>query len=364
MIPMVDLQRQYGELKAEIDAAVHAVLDSGQFVLGPQGAALEEEIAAYHGVPHAVGVGSGTDALLLALQACGIGRGDEVITTPFTFIATAEVIAHAGATPVFADIRPDTFTIDPDRIAERITKRTRAVIPVHLFGHPAEMDAISALARTHGLKVIEDCAQSFGATCGGRTVGALGDCGCFSFFPSKNLAAYGDGGMVITRDEEVAQRIRILRNHGSAVRYYHSALGYNSRLDELQAAVIRVKLKRIDAFTEARRRNADLYRAAITRPDLVLPRELPGCRHVYHQFTVRAARREQLATALQDQGIASAVYYPVPLHLQEVFMAGGTPLGRFPVTEACARDVLSLPMFPELRPDEIARIGDVINHAA
>jgi dTDP-4-amino-4,6-dideoxygalactose transaminase len=363
MIPMVDLQRQYGELRAEIDAAVHAVLDSGQFILGSQLASLEGEIAAYHGVPHAIGVGSGTDALLLALLACGIGRGDEVITTPFTFIATAEVIAHAGATPVFADIRPDTFAIDPVTVEERITKRTKAVVPVHLFGHPADMEAIGALAEARGLRVIEDCAQSFGATCGGKKTGTFGDCGCYSFFPSKNLAAYGDGGMVITRDDELASRIRLLRNHGSAVRYYHSALGYNSRLDELQAAVVRVKLKRIDAFNEARRRNADLYRAAITRDGVVLPREMPGCRHVYHQFTLRAAGRERIAAALQEQGIASAVYYPVPLHRQEVFMGKGGPPETLAVTEACTREVLSLPMFPELRPDEIARIGDVVNHA-
>jgi dTDP-4-amino-4,6-dideoxygalactose transaminase len=360
VIPMVDLQRQYRQLKEEIDAAVQAVIAETQFILGPNVAALEKEVAAYHGVPFAVGVASGTDALLLALRACGIGRGDEVITTPFTFIATAEVVALLGAVPVFADIRPDSFAIDTGQLAAKITPRTKAIIPVHLFGHPADMDPLMELAARRGLKVIEDCAQSFGAVYKGTKTGAIGDCGCFSFFPSKNLAGYGDGGMVVTRDEEAARQIRLLRNHGSAVRYHHAVLGYNSRLDELQAAIIRVKLKRIDAFNAARRANAERYRGAITRRDTTLPVELPGCTHVYHQFTIRSPRRDAIAAALKERQIASAVYYPVPLHRQEVFAAAaaGTVL---PVADASAAQCLSLPMFPELTDEEIRTIGGVIN---
>ena len=265
MIPMVDLRRQYLQLKEEIDAAVLDVLDKTQFILGPNVSDLEAEVARYHGVPHAIGVANGTDALLLALRALGIGAGDEVITTPFTFIATAEVAGLLGAVPVFVDIDPKTFNIDPALIEKAVTKRTKAIIPVHLFGQPCDMDPILAVARKHGLKVIEDCAQAFGARYKGKMVGTLGDAACFSFFPSKNLACYGDGGMVITGDAKTDATLRMLRNHGSNVRYYHSLLGYNSRLDELQAAIVRVKLKRIDAFNEGRRRAADLYRKHIRR---------------------------------------------------------------------------------------------------
>jgi len=243
MIPMVDLQRQYKTLKADIDTAIQGVLDGAQFILGPNVEELEKEIAAYHGVPYAIGIASGTDALMLSLRACGIGAGDEVITTPFTFIATAEVISLLSATPVFVDIRPETFNIDPDKIEEKITEKTKAVIPVHLFGHPADMDPIVRIARKYNIKIIEDCAQAFGATYTGKKVGTIGDCGCFSFFPSKNLAGYGDGGIIITRNEDLAKLIRLLRNHGSAVKYHHSILGYNSRLDEIQAAIVRVKMK-------------------------------------------------------------------------------------------------------------------------
>ena len=364
MIPMVDLQRQYREIKTEIDDAIRAVLTSAQFILGPNCSALEEEIAAYHGVPYAIGVANGTDALLLALRASGVGAGDEVITTPFTFIATAEVISLLGATPVFVDIRPDTFNIDPAKIEERITNKTKAIIPVHLFGHPADMDPIYDLAKKYDLRIIEDCAQSFGATYFGMKTGAGGDCGCYSFFPSKNLAGYGDGGMVITRDAETAKTIRLLRNHGSAVKYHHSILGYNSRLDEMQAAVIRVKMKRIDAFNEARRRNADLYRSFLKRDDIAAPVEIAGCRHVYHQFTLRAKNRERIAAALQENHISSAVYYPVPLHRQEVFTGLPGVSRSLPVAESSAAECLSIPMFPELTEDEIARISNVINHAS
>jgi dTDP-4-amino-4,6-dideoxygalactose transaminase len=290
MIPMVDLKRQYHVLKNEINAAIGDVLEQTQFILGPNVSKLEEEIAAYHGLPYAIGVANGTDALLLALRACGIGVGDEVITTPFTFIATAEVIALLNAVPVFVDICPDTFNIDCNKIADKITKKTRAIIPVHLFGHPADMGPIIEIAKKHNLKVIEDCAQAFGARYNGSKVGTIGDIGCFSFFPSKNLAGYGDGGMVITKSEEIAKQIKTLRNHGSSVRYYHQTVGYNSRLDEIQAAIIRIKLKKIDQFNDARRQNAAAYCAAIKRKDIILPSVDSGCEHVYHQFTIRTKK--------------------------------------------------------------------------
>jgi len=363
MIPMVDLKRQYQHLKADIDAAIKSVLENGHFILGPNVAELEKEIAAYHGVPHAVGVASGTDALLLSLRACGIGAGDEVITTPFTFIATADVISLLHATPVFADIVKDTFNIDPGKIEEKITKKTKAIIPVHLFGHPADMDPICALAAKYDIRVVEDCAQAFGATYKGKKVGARGECGCFSFFPSKNLAGYGDGGMIITGNEEMAKNLRLLRNHGSAVKYHHSALGYNSRLDEIQAAIIRVKMKKIEEFNDRRRVNADSYRRLINRGDIALPLELPSCRHVYHQFTIRSKNRAAIMTALQKENVSSAVYYPVPLHRQEVFTHGNIPAENLTNSEMCAKEVLSLPMFPELENEEIEQVSNVINHA-
>jgi dTDP-4-amino-4,6-dideoxygalactose transaminase len=364
MIPMVDLKRQYHALKNEINAAIGDVLEQTQFILGPNVSKLEEEIAAYHGLPYAIGVANGTDALLLALRACGIGAGDEIITTPFTFIATAEVIALLNAIPVFVDICPDTFNIDCNKIADKITKKTRAIIPVHLFGHPADMGPISEIAKKHNLKVIEDCAQAFGARYNGSKVGTIGDIGCFSFFPSKNLAGYGDGGMVITKSEEIAKQIKTLRNHGSAERYYHQTVGYNSRLDEIQAAIIRIKLKKIDQFNDARRQNAAAYCSAIKRKDIILPSVDSGCEHVYHQFTIRTKNRDDLSKVLQDNGIASAVYYPVPLHKQEVFVKMyNSPIG-LPQSEKCAGEVLSLPMFPELNKEEIGLIADVINRAS
>ena len=363
MIPMVNLRRQYQNLKVEIDAAIQNVLDDGRFILGPNVAELEKEIAAYHGVSHAIGVASGTDALLLSLRACGIGAGDEVITTPFTFIATADVISLLSATPVFADIVTDTFNIDPGKIEEKITRKTKAIIPVHLFGHPADMDPICALAAKYNIRVIEDCAQAFGATYKGKKVGTRGDCGCFSFFPSKNLAGYGDGGMIITGNEEMAKNMRLLRNHGSTIKYHHTTLGYNSRLDEIQAAIIRVKMKKIEEFNDKRRINADIYRTLIKRDDITLPIELPGCRHVYHQFTIRSKNRDGIMKTLQNENVSSAIYYPVPLHRQEVFTRRNISAENLTNSEICAREVLSLPMFPELKKEEIEHVSNVINHA-
>jgi len=363
MIPMVDLKRQYLSLKDEIDAAIQGVLEETKFILGPNVSALEEEIASYHGVNHAVGVANGTDALMLALRACGIRAGDEVITTPFTFIATAEVIALLNATPVFVDISPQTFNIDAGQIEEKITSKTKAIMPVHLFGQPADMQPILEIARQYGLKVIEDCAQAFGAKYRGQKVGTFGDVGCFSFFPSKNLAGYGDGGMIITRDEEIAQKVRMLRNHGSFRRYYHEEIGHNSRLDEIQAAIIRVKLKKIDQFNAMRQANAETYRRAIKNPGVILPWVADGCEHVYHQFTVKTKNRDDVARELQKHEIACAVYYPLPLHRQEVFRAVHVAL-RLPQSESCAAEVLSLPMFPELSSDEIHAVADILNRAA
>ncbi|TFG38215.1 MAG: DegT/DnrJ/EryC1/StrS family aminotransferase [Syntrophobacterales bacterium] len=364
MIQMVDLKRQYTLLKREIDQAIQDVLDKTSFIMGENVSSLEKEIAAYHGVSHAIGVGNGTDALLLALRGSGIGAGDEVITTPFTFIATAEVIGQVNATPVFVDIKPDTFNMDPEKIEGKITEKTKAIMPVHLFGHPADMDPIVKLAEKYNLIIIEDCAQAFGAEYRGKRVGTFGDYACFSFFPSKNLACYGDGGMVMTEDEARADTIRMLRNHGSRVRYYHSMLGYNSRLDEIQAAVVRVKLKRINEFNELRRKNADLYRENIRRDDLRLPSEEEDCRHVYHQFTIRSKMRDSLAHALKENGISSAIYYPVPLHRQEVFASLNFDASEFKESDGAASEVLSLPMFPELLEDEIYRVCDVINNVS
>ena len=363
MIPMVDLKRQYHNLKADIDAAIQNVLEDGQFILGPNVAELEKEIAAYHGVSHAIGVASGTDALLLSLRACGIGAGDEVITTPFTFIATADVISLLHAIPVFADIVTDTFNIDSGKVEEKITSKTKAIIPVHLFGHPADMDPICALAAKYNIRVIEDCAQAFGATYKGKKVGTRGDCGCFSFFPSKNLAGYGDGGMIITGNKDMAKNLRLLRNHGSVVKYHHTTLGYNSRLDEIQAAIIRVKMKKIEEFNDKRRINADIYRTLIKRDDITLPIELPLCRHVYHQFTIRSKNRDGIMKTLQNENVSSAIYYPVPLHRQEVFTRRNISAENLTNSEICAAEVLSLPMFPELKKEEIEHVSNVINHA-
>jgi dTDP-4-amino-4,6-dideoxygalactose transaminase len=361
MIPMVDLKRQYHMLKEDIDSAISRVLEDTRFILGPNVSALEEEIAAYHGVRHAVGVANGTDALLLALRACGIGEGDEIITTPFTFIATAEVIAVLKARPVFVDITPDTYNLDCSQIAGKITAKTKAIIPVHLFGHPADMKPIMEIARQYNLKVIEDCAQAFGATYHGEKVGTIGDIGCFSFFPSKNLAGYGDGGMIVTNSDEAAAMVKMLHNHGSSKRYHHQEVGYNSRLDEIQAAIIRVKLKKIDQFNALRRRHAAAYCSAITSRKIILPFASEGCEHVYHQFTIRSDDRGALADALQKKEIASAVYYPVPLHQQEVFLKLHHDSDPLPQCEKCSQEVLSLPMFPELNAEEILLIADVIN---
>ncbi len=358
-IPMVDLKGQYETLRKEIEEGFRSVLETTHFILGPQGKGLEDEIAAYCGVGHAIGVASGTDALHLALRAAGIGEGDEVITTPFTFIATAEAISYVGGRPVFVDIDPQTFNIDVNHIEAAITPRTRAILPVHLFGQPADLAPIAEICNRHGLKLIEDCAQSFGAEYGGRRSGAFGDLGCFSFFPSKNLGCYGDGGMIITNDDRLAEEVRVYRNHGSRERYHHSVIGYNSRLDELQAVVLRAKFKHIDSYNEARRRNAHLYSARLQGSGVIPPVEDGKGRHVYHQYTVLSDARDTIHRALTAAGIASAVYYPIPLHRQEVYreLYGGVSM---PVAESVAKRVLSLPMYPEMTEGQIDRVCEVI----
>ena len=363
MIPMVDLKGQYQALREEIDPALREAVENTQFILGPNVRAFEQEVADYIGTAHAVGVASGTDALHLALLAAGIGAGDEVITSPFTFIATAEAIRYVGARPVFVDIDPDTFNIDPEQAAAAVTDRTRALLPVHLFGQPAHMGPLQAVAREHGLKLIEDCAQSFGAELDGRQTGAFGDAGCFSFFPSKNLGGFGDGGLITTASAEMAEHLRVLRNHGSWKRYHHSEIGVNSRLDELQAAVLRVKLRHIDTFNRERRRVAHRYSAALAAlPEVTPPHEDGLGRHVYHQYTVLTAHREAIQNALNEREIASAIYYPIPLHRQEVFAEACQGLS-LPVSEEVAGHCLSLPIFPEMTDDQVDVVIDTIRGA-
>lgn len=360
-IQMVDLRAQYHEIKDELDTALEGILDSCHFILGPNVSELEKEVAEFIGTKHAVAVASGTDALHLALLASGIGPGDEVITTPFTFIATAEAISYVGAKPVFVDIDERTLDINPALIPEKITKNTKAILPVHLFGHPADMGKVLDIANTHGLKVIEDCAQSFGAHYKFTRTGSFADAGCFSFFPSKNLGCYGDGGMITTDSDKVAEELRSLRNHGSKVRYYHDTIGYNSRLDEIQAGILRVKLKRIETYNRLRRERASQYSASLSQiPGITVPAELTGYFHVYHQYTIMAQKRDRIMEALKEKEIASAIYYPVPLHLQKSYKGLGYREGDLPITEEAAKKAVSLPIYPELPPEAAALVCDTI----
>jgi dTDP-4-amino-4,6-dideoxygalactose transaminase len=355
MIPMVDLKRQFQGIKGEIIHILTEILESSHYVLGSKVSEFEKKVAAFHGVKQAIGVASGTDALHLAIDALDIGEGDEVITTPFTFFATAEAILYTGATPVFADIQSDTMNIDPQQIEAHITSRTKAILPVHLFGHPCDMKEILRIAKRHRLKVIEDCAQSFGARINSKTVGSIGDAGCFSFYPSKNLGGYGDGGMVTINNPRLAALIRELRNHGSRGSYRHRRVGYNSRLDEIQAGILLIKFKRIEEYNEQRRRNALLYNDLL-RNTVLCPVEREGAFHVYHQYTITNRKRERIQQALRGKGISSVVYYPVPLHLQQAMKFLGYHKGDFPAAEKAAREVLSLPMYPELKEATIERI--------
>jgi len=354
-IPLLDLKAQYASIRDEVREAVDRVMDSQQFILGPEVDALEREVAEYCHCRHAVGVSSGTDALLVVLMALDLRHGDEVITSSYSFFATAGAIARLGATPVFVDIDAVTFNIDPAGIESKITPRTRAILPVHLFGQMADMDRILELAAKHKVPVIEDAAQAIGAERSGCRAGSIGEAGCLSFFPSKNLGGAGDGGMVTTNNAELADRVRMLRNHGFKTRYHNELLGGNFRLDALQAAVLRVKLRHLDRWTEARQNNAAEYRQVMP-PQVALPTEAPG-RHVYNQFVIRHPRRDALIEHLKGQQIGCDVYYPVPLHLQKCFGSLGHRSGDFPVSEQAAKETLALPIYPELTKEMIRRIA-------
>src|SRR5690348_1259891 len=363
-IPMLDLEAQYASIREEIHAAIDEVLETQHFILGPNVEALEKEVAAYCGCRFGVGVSSGTDALILALRAAGIGPGGEVLVPSFSFIATADAVSLLGARPVFVDIQADTFCLDPSKLAEKMTSHTRAIIPVHLYGQSADMEPILAFAHEHGLKVIEDNAQAIGATYKGKRTASMGDFGCLSFFPSKNLGGYGDGGMIVTDSEEASRRLRSLRSHGSAKKYVSEEQGWNSRLDELQAAILRVKLRYLHKWCAARRANAARYDALLRNVSgLVVPHVAGWGDHVFHQYTIRVERRDHVAKFLAGEKIASTVYYPVPIHLQPIYKQLGYRPGDLPESERAASDVLSLPMYPELREDQIKRVADALVRA-
>ncbi len=362
-VPFLDLSAEFRGLEAEWLATIRASGQTGSFILGPQVSALEREIAEYVGVSHAVAVANGTDSLVLSLRALDIGPGDEVITTPFTFFATAEAITVVGAKAVFADILPDCYTLDPASVRACVTERTRAIMPVHLFGHPARMDEIQQIAQRHRLAVIEDCAQAFGAKVGGKRVGSIGDTGSFSFYPTKVLGCYGDGGMITTNSGELAERLRRLRNHGAIQPFIHTEIGYNSRLDEIQAALLRIKLRTIDEAIAGRRAVAAQYHRTLSGLPLTLPGEPQGQGHVFNLYTVRSDRRDALRTALSTHEVASNVCYPVPLHLQKVYEELGYRAGSLPVVEKVAREVLSLPIYPGMPAADIGRVGEVVRAA-
>jgi dTDP-4-amino-4,6-dideoxygalactose transaminase len=363
VIPILDLKDQYRALKEEIYGALDEVFEGGHFINGPNVKALESEIAQYVGTEYAIGLNSGTDALHLALRALDIGPGDEVITSPFTFVATTEAIGIVGATPVFVDIDPATFNIDPALIEAAITPKTRAILPIHLYGRPAPMHEILAIAKRHNLAVIEDCAQAIGASIDGKRVGSFGDVGCFSFFPSKNLGAFGDGGMATTNRKDLADRMRSLRAHGGRVKYHHEELGVNSRLDEVQAAILRIKLPHLESWIDQRRANADAYSLALTSV-AVVPTQDTDSRHVFHQYTIRVNDRDAVQKTLAEKGVQTMVYYPVPLHLQEVHASLGYTEGSFPHSEAAAKEVLSLPMFPELSAEQREQVIGAVRETA
>lgn len=377
-VPLLDLRRQYELIRNEIDPVIRRVVESQYFILGPEVDAFEQEVAAYCQTPHSIGVSSGTDAILIALMAEAIGDGAEVITTPFSFFATAGSIVRANATPVFADIDPLTFNIDPTKIEERITKNTRAIMPVHLYGQCAEMDSLLVVARAKKLVMIEDAAQAIGADYKGKRAGSFGEHGCFSFFPSKNLGAFGDGGLVTCSDANRYERLKMLRVHGGRTKYFHDIVGGNFRIDALQAAILRVKLKYLDTWTEGRQKNAARYKQLFTdanvvspdpiRPEpgkLCLPFEAPARRHIYNQFVIRVPRRDQVLAYLREKQIGAEVYYPLPLHLQQCFKGLGYGVGDFPESERAAQETLALPIFPELTPNEmeevVARVREALS---
>lgn len=357
MIPFLNLKAQHQALKSEILAAVSEVLDSTAFAGGPFVSKFEEEFAAYCSTKHSVAVGNGTDALWFALLALGIGKGDEVITTPSTFIATAEAITYCGATPVFVDIDEETFTIDPKLIEDAITPRTKAIIPVHLYGQMADMDPIIEIARRHKLAVIEDACQAHGAEYKGRRAGSIGDVGCFSFYPGKNLGACGEGGACVTNNPELRAKMAMFRDHGQAKKYYHDVIGWNGRMDGFQGAILSIKLKHLDSWTNARRNHARAYSEAFAGVHGVLaPKEATYAKHVYHLYVLRVKNRDLMLKNLGDRGVNCAIHYPVPLHLQQAYKSLGLGRGSFPVAERCANEIISLPMFPELTSADVATV--------
>jgi dTDP-4-amino-4,6-dideoxygalactose transaminase len=365
MIPFLDLKAQYKSIKPEIDAAVINVLESGQFVLGEFVANFERDFAAYCGARQAIGVNSGTSALHLALLAAGVGPGDEVITIPFTFVATVSAICYTGAVPVFVDVEPRSFTMDVNRLEQAITSRTKAILPVHLYGQMADMTGILAIANRHGIPVIEDACQSHGAELDGRRAGSIGLSGAFSFYPGKNLGAYGEGGMVVTNDDEHARKIRMLRDWGQEKRYHHVLKGFNYRMEGIQGAILGVKLRYLEGWTEARRARAREYDALLEdSPVVKAPAELDGRRHVYHIYAVRTADRDALQKQLQADGVSTGLHYPIPVHLQEAHKDLGHKVGDFPQSEAAANEVLSLPMFPELTSSQVEQVVAAVQQAA
>jgi len=359
-VPFVDLKQQYASIKTEVDAAIARVIENTSFILGPEVRAFEQAFAEYVGARACIAVNSGTAALQLTLMAAGIGTGDEVIVPSFTFFATAEAVSVLGAAPVFVDVDSVSYTVTAAAIERALTPRTRAVIPVHLYGQPADLDPVLELASKHKLHVIEDAAQAHGAEYKQKRVGARGSAGCFSFYPSKNLGAYGEAGAVVTNDEELATRLRLLRDHGSTSKYAHAIVGYNFRMEEMQAAVLNVKLVHLSDWNDARRARAARYNAALSQSDLVLPREMDYARHVYHVYAVQSERRDELQKHLTAAGVQTGVHYPIPIHLQPAYESLGYKRGDLPVTEQLSERVLSLPMFPELSDEQIGRVAEAI----
>ncbi|MBM3307479.1 MAG: DegT/DnrJ/EryC1/StrS family aminotransferase [Candidatus Eisenbacteria bacterium] len=359
-VPLLDLKRQYATIRQEIDGAIREVVESQVFIKGPKVAELEAKVAEYCGTKRAVGVASGTDALLLSLMAYGIGRGDEVITTPYTFFATAGSVARLGAVPVFVDVERATYNLDPALVEAAVTPRTKAIIPVHLYGQCVDMDPLMEIAAKHGLVVIEDACQSIGSEYKGKRAGAIGHVGCFSFFPSKNLGAYGDGGMVTTNDPAIADKLVSLREHGQTEKYFYWTVGANSRLDSLQAAILLVKLRHLDAWSDGRSRNAERYNARFAGTAVGTPHREPHCRHIYNQYMVRVRERDALEAHLKANGIGCALYYPMPLHLQTCFKDLGYKEGDLPESEAAARETLSIPVFTELTTEELDYVADTV----
>ncbi len=360
MIPFVDLKAQHAAIRDELNAAIAGVLDSCAFTLGPEVAAFEQEFANYSGAKQGIAVNSGTSALHLALLAAGVGPGDEVITVPFTFVATVSAIQYAGATPVFVDIDPQSFTMNVRQVEAAITERTKAIIPVHLYGQPVDMDPLLAIARKRGLVVIEDAAQAHGAEYKGRRAGSLGDMACFSFYPGKNLGACGEGGMVTTNDPDFTRTLRMLRDWGAEKKYDHRLKGFNYRMEGIQGAVLRVKLRHLESWTEGRRRAAAQYKRLFAGSGVRTPTEMPYARHVYHVYAIRSKQRDAWQQALQAKGVSTGIHYPTPVHLLPAFADLGYPAGSFPHSEQAASEVLSLPMFPELRDDQCETVCEAV----